>query len=116
MKKKDVIKIFRIIIAMLIVVILAIFLWSMLPFMKELSTKEGQIAFKEKINSLGFNGILLLFGLQVLQILLVVLPGEPFEVLARYVLRNMGRIFVYNYICFVIFYNNFFYFNTFFLI
>ena len=50
--------------------------------MMDLSTTEGQIAFKNKINSMGFLGLLLLFSLQVLQILLVVLPGEPFEVLA----------------------------------
>lgn len=80
--KKDTIKLTRILIAVLIVVILAAFLWSLLPFMKDLSTKEGQVAFKEKINSMGFMGMILLFGLQVLQILLVVLPGEPFEVLA----------------------------------
>lgn len=82
MKEKDIIKISRILIAISIVIILTVFLWSLLPFMKGLSTKEGQIAFKGKIDSMGFNGLLLLFGLQVLQILLVVLPGEPFEVLA----------------------------------
>ena len=31
---------------------------------------------------MGISGIFLLFGLQILQILLVILPGEPFEVLA----------------------------------
>jgi len=82
LNKKTLIKISRILVALAIAVILAAFLWSLLPFMKNLSTVEGQIAFKEKIESLGFKGMLLLFGLQILQILLVVLPGEPFEVLA----------------------------------
>ena len=50
--------------------------------MTNLATKEGQIAFKNKIDDMGFSGLLLLFGLQILQILLVVLPGEPFEVLS----------------------------------
>lgn len=82
MKKKENIKVIRIITTILIIIILAIFLWKLAPFIKGLATKEGQIAFKEKIDSMGFGGIFLLFGVQILQILLVVLPGEPFEVLA----------------------------------
>ena len=82
MAKKTNIKILRIILTIGIIAILFIFLWQLAPFMKELSTREGQLAFKNKISSMGFTGVLLLFGLQILQILLVVLPGEPFEVLA----------------------------------
>lgn len=82
MSKKTQIKVTRIILTIFIVVALSVFLWRLAPFMKNLSTTEGQIAFKEKIDSMGFGGLVLLFGLQVLQILLVVLPGEPFEVLA----------------------------------
>lgn len=82
MSKKTQIKITRIVLTIFIVVVLSVFLWKLAPFMKNLSTTEGQVAFKEKIDSMGFGGLLLLLGLQVLQILLVVLPGEPFEVLA----------------------------------
>lgn len=82
MAKKTNIKILRIILTIGIIAVLFIFLWQLAPFMKELSTREGQLAFKNKISSMGFTGVLLLFGLQILQILLVVLPGEPFEVLA----------------------------------
>lgn len=82
MSSKKRVKIIKITLTIFILVALAIFLWKLAPFMKDLSTTEGQIAFKEKIDSLGFAGLLLLLGLQILQILLVVLPGEPFEVLA----------------------------------
>lgn len=82
MSGKTQIKITRTILTIFIVVALGVFLWKLAPFMKDLSTTEGQVAFKEKIDSMGFGGLLLLLGLQVLQILLVVLPGEPFEVLA----------------------------------
>ena len=75
-------KILRILLSIGIVVVLAIFLWGLFPFIKDLASTEGQIAFKEKIDSMGISGIFLLFGLQILQILLVILPGEPFEVLA----------------------------------
>lgn len=75
-------KVTKIALIILIVVVLAGFIWKIAPFMKDLSTTEGQVAFKEKIDSMGFGGMLLLLGLQVLQIFLVILPGEPFEVLA----------------------------------
>ena len=82
MKSKNEFKILKIIMTITVILILCIFLWQIAPLMTKLSTKEGQIAFKNKINTMGFRGILLLFGLQVVQILLVILPGEPFEVLA----------------------------------
>lgn len=82
MKNRKKIKMMKKLLTILIVIALAIFLWKLAPFMTDLSTKEGQIAFKNKISDMGFLGLLLLFGLQILQILLVVLPGEPFEVLA----------------------------------
>jgi len=82
MKKQKKIKIIKISIAVVVVVILGIFLWELAPLIKNISTTEGQIAFKNKIRKMGISGVLLLFGLQVVQILLVILPGEPFEVLA----------------------------------
>jgi len=75
-------KILRILLSIGIVIILSIFLWGLAPFIKNLTSIEGQIAFKEKIDSMGLGGLFLLFGLQIVQILLVILPGEPFEVLA----------------------------------
>lgn len=82
MKNQKNIKIIKTTLTVTIIVILLIFFWKIEPFMKDLSTTDGQIAFKNKISSMGFAGVLLLFSLQILQILLVVLPGEPFEVLA----------------------------------
>ena len=82
MKNQKRIKIIKITLTAVILIAFAIFFWRIAPFMMDLSTTEGQIAFKNKINGMGFLGWLLLFSLQVLQILLVVLPGEPFEVLA----------------------------------
>lgn len=81
-KKKNEFKTIKILMTIAVILILAVFLWQIAPLMLKLSTQEGQIAFKSKINKMGFSGMLLLFGLQVVQILLVVLPGEPFEVLA----------------------------------
>ena len=82
MSKKSKVKIFKII---LTVVVLAIFVGItiyLFPVMKNLSTTEGQIAFKEKVESSGILGLLSLFGLQVAQIFLIIVPGEPIEILA----------------------------------
>lgn len=75
-------KILRILLSFGIVIVLTVFIWKLAPFIKNLSTIEGQLAFKAKIDTMGIGGLILLFVLQVLQIMLVILPGEPFEVLA----------------------------------
>lgn len=82
MKDREKIKIAKIILTIVIIIGVVIFLWKLAPLVLDLTTKEGQIAFKNKIKDMGISGILLLFGLQLLQMLLVILPGEPFEVLA----------------------------------
>lgn len=92
-KKHKVIKIMLLIIVTAIFVGLIIYL---IPLMKEISTKEGQLAFKQKIDDLGIWGILLLFALQLAQIVLVILPGEPLEVLAGMCYGTIGgTIFIF---------------------
>lgn len=82
MKKKNIIKFIKIISLILIVVVFIGLIMYFFPLMKNLSTHEGQVAFKEKIQSTGIYGFLTLLGLQVAQILLVIVPGEPLEILA----------------------------------
>ena len=66
------------------------------PVMKNLSTHEGQIAFKEKIEDSGIYGFLTLFGLQIAQIFLIILPGEPLEILAGMCYGAIGgTIFIF---------------------
>lgn len=75
-------KIVKWICTILVVAVFVGLIIYLFPIMKNLATEEGQIAFKEMINSSGIYGFFILFGLQVAQIMLVVLPGEPLEVLA----------------------------------
>lgn len=79
MKKK---KIVNFIVLAIVIAIFVLAIIYLAPIMKDISTKEGQIAFKEKIESLGILGVLMLFGLELAQIFFVVIPGEPLEVLA----------------------------------
>lgn len=81
MNKKNV-KIFKIILIILVAIALIGITIYLIPIMKNISTQEGQFEFKEKVTNSGILGILTLFGLQVAQIFLFILPGEPIEVLA----------------------------------
>lgn len=87
MKKKKAIKI---VVILTVIIIFALAIAYLLPVMKDISTKEGKIAFKEKIDNLGLVGLLILFLLEIAQILFVVIPGEPLEILAGMCYGNIG--------------------------
>lgn len=87
MKKKKAIKI---VVILAVIIIFALAIVYLVPVMKNISTKEGKIAFKEKLDNLGIVGALILFLLQIVQIFFVVIPGEPLEVLAGMCYGNIG--------------------------
>lgn len=121
MSRKDKVKIFKIILMILVVIIFIGVIIYLFPVMKDLSTKEGQIAFRDKVESSGLWGMLSLFGLQVANIFLIVVPGEPIEIIAGmcygafwgtifvmvsaciitigifFLVRKLGRKFVYDF-------------------
>ena len=82
MKKISKAKIIKLIALILVITILLIATIYMIPIMKEIKTPEGQAQFKEKITNSGITGVLTLFGLELAQVVLAILPGEPIEILA----------------------------------
>ena len=82
MDKKKKLKIFKIILFIIVAIIFTVITVYLFPVMRNLSTKEGQIEFKDKVTSSGVYGVILLFILQLAQIFLFILPGEPIEILA----------------------------------
>ncbi len=95
MNRKNKVKIFKITLGILVVAILIGLITYLLPVMKNLSTVEGQVAFKEKVENSGIIGMLLLFGLQLAQIFLIIVPGEPIEILAGMCYGGLwGTIFI----------------------
>lgn len=84
MRKESNIKItpFKIIIFVLVIAILSYAIYYLFPVMKNIATTQGRIQFKETITNSGTVGIFMLFGLQIAQIFLAILPGEPLEILA----------------------------------
>lgn len=81
-KKMNNIKVFKCILFVLVFLIIiynTIYLFSII---KDIATPEGKEIFKEKITNTGFSGMLMLFSLQIAQIFLAIIPGEPLEILA----------------------------------
>lgn len=76
------VKIWKKILSIIVVIFIFVMIGYLFPLMKNLSSLEGQIAFKQKVESSGVFGMLTLFGLQLAQIFLIVVPGEPLEILA----------------------------------
>lgn len=121
MKQKNKIKVVKSILLIGVLALIVGLIIYLFPIMKNLSTVEGQLVFKEKIQNTGFMGMLILFGLQLAQIFLIILPGEPIEIVAGmcyggfwgtifimasacvtsiaiyFLVRKYGRKFVYNF-------------------
>lgn len=78
-----------------IIVIALVIVW-LFPLMKNIATPEGQLEFKNKMDEMGILSYLILFGLQFAQIFLVILPGEPMEILAGMCYGTLGgTIFIF---------------------
>lgn len=114
-------QIFKIILAIIVITICIGVIIYLMPIIKNLRTTDGQMEFKQKIDDLGFLGLLMLFGLQFAQIFLIIIPGEPIEILAGmcyggwggllfitvsvaiittgifFLVRKLGRKFVYDF-------------------
>ena len=95
MDKKTKLKIFKIIILIITIAICAGITVYLFPVVKKISTPEGQLQFKQKIESSGIYGILILFALQIAQIFLFIIPGEPIEILAGMCYGGLwGTVFI----------------------
>ena len=82
MKKISKAKIIKMLAFIITIVILAAATIYMIPIMQKIGTSEGRAEFKTEITNSGIVGILILFGLELAQIVLAILPGEPVELLA----------------------------------
>lgn len=95
MSRKNKVEIFKIFLTILVLSLFLGIIIYLFPIMKDLSTLEGQITFKEKVENSGLFGMLSLFGLQVAQIFLIIVPGEPIEILAGMCYGSLwGTVFI----------------------
>ena len=85
-------KAFKYILFIVVVVVIIGLIVYLFPVVRNLSTPEGQLEFKNHVASMGIIGYLALFGLQFAQILLIIIPGEPIEVLAGMCYGGIGGL------------------------
>lgn len=90
-KKFKIVKFILFILTLVLITLIAI---KLFPLFTNLGTSDGQLKFKEEIANSGSSGILMLLGLQLLQILIPVLPGEPIEFLAGMCYGTIGGMFI----------------------
>ncbi len=96
MTKTKMLKMLKILLSIIVIAIFIALIIYLLPIMKNLTTEQGQAEFKNTVSNSGIYGMFMLFGLQVAQIVLVVLPGEPLEFLAGMCYGTIwGTIFIF---------------------
>lgn len=85
----------KLIIAIIIFFILTIVLSLIsLPYLNLLSEPETQQKFKKWVTSLGVGGWLLVMGIQIIQIVIAFIPGEPVEIMAGVLYEGFGGLFL----------------------
>ena len=84
------VKAFKYILMILVLALLIVLIVYIVRVMRNLSTPEGQLEFKNQVEEMGALGFLALFGLQFAQIFLIILPGEPMEILAGMCYGGIG--------------------------
>ena len=82
MSRKNKIKIFKTILLIFVLILLVGIILYLFPVIKRISKKEWKIAFKGKVEDSGLVGLVSLLGLELAQIFLIIIPGEPIEILA----------------------------------
>jgi uncharacterized membrane protein YdjX (TVP38/TMEM64 family) len=80
----------KVIIGVIVIALVAAATALLWPFMKELSDPVYQAQFKAWISALGVWGVLVLFGLQIVQIVIAFIPGGPVEVISGMLYGTWG--------------------------
>lgn len=63
-----------------------------MPPLSSITQDGAREAFQKKIEGYGFGGVLIMFGIQVLQIVIAFIPGEPIEVLMGIMYGTFGGL------------------------
>lgn len=90
MEKKKCSKILKTVLTIISVALFIGLIIYLFPTMKGITTPEGRVLFQQKLDGMGMGKFWVLLALQLAQILLVVLPGEPLEVLAGMCYGTIG--------------------------
>ena len=67
---------------------------KLIPFFSGLMQVDSQEKFKEYIASLGISGFFVMIGIQILQIVIAFIPGEPVEIIAGIIYGTWGGLLI----------------------
>lgn len=79
--KTEKLRIFRLVIFAVVMIVIIIFSFKLFDVINKLSNDAYKLEFKQKVSDMGFLGILFVLGLQIVQIVIAVIPGQPVEVI-----------------------------------
>lgn len=88
--KNFILKFFRNAIFFCVIGLLIFFTVKYAPVISKLTNEEYRLEFKENISQMGFKGVLVILGLQVLQTVVAVLPGQPIELISGMLYGTLG--------------------------
>lgn len=89
-------KILRYILTAIGILVLVAVIILLFPIMKNIATEEGRLQFKNEMDNMGIFSAVVLFAMQFAQIFLVILPGEPMEILAGMCYGTFwGTVFIF---------------------
>lgn len=94
MKKNQKKRILKIILISLIVLLFTLVLIKLLPFIISLKVKANREVFKNTLKSFGIGGWFILLLIQILQVIIAFIPGEPIEILAGLLYGTWGGLFI----------------------
>lgn len=93
-KKERNMAIIRLILTVLVFIACIVITIKILPIVSKLSDENYRVYFKEKVNAMGFKGVIFVLLLQILQIVVAVIPGQPMEIVSGMLYGPIGGIFV----------------------
>ena len=94
-QKSKKIKIFKLVLIAISIALISGIIVYFWPYIIRFSTNEGQMELKNIIENTGVWGVLILFALQLLQIFIFFLPGEPIEIMAGMCFGKLwGTVFI----------------------
>lgn len=64
------------------------------PIINSLTQEVEREAFKQKLDSFGFGGVLVMLFIQALQVVVAIIPGEPVEILMGVMYGTVGGLLV----------------------
>lgn len=91
-KKEKRMAIIRAVITALVVVLMIVATMYFLPMVSNLSNEVYRIEFKNRVDSMGVMGVIFVLALQVLQIVVAVIPGQPMEIVSGMLYGTWGGL------------------------